>query len=266
MTDWNSTFEGVPDDDDNISAGAEDIRNFKLEVRNRIAKDHYMDLAGTQADHGEHSKVTFHAPLTSNPAPGTEKGALFTKDVDSVAELHFQDEDDNVTQITTGGELKVDLTGAAILNPVGSVTAFLADTPPTGWLECNGAAVSRTTYSDLLAVISDDFGVGNGSTTFNLPDFRGYFLRGWDHGAGNDPDAASRTNRGDGTTGDYIGTKQADEFESHDHFDAPSLVTFDGSGGIGHNAASMSSVTAETDVGGNETRPKNINVMYIIKY
>lgn len=51
----------------------------------------------------------------------------------------------------------------------GHVAAFAKTTPPTGWLLCNGAAVSRTTYADLFAVVGTTFGSGDGSTTFNLP-------------------------------------------------------------------------------------------------
>jgi microcystin-dependent protein len=50
---------------------------------------------------------------------------------------------------------------------------WFTSTAPTGWLLCNGAAVSRTTYADLFAVIGTTYGSGNGSTTFNIPDFRG---------------------------------------------------------------------------------------------
>lgn len=54
--------------------------------------------------------------------------------------------------------------------PVGAIIPYGGSTAPTGWLICNGAAVSRTTYSDLFAVIGTKYGAGDGSTTFNLPD------------------------------------------------------------------------------------------------
>lgn len=92
----------------------------------------------------------------------------------------------------------------------GMVMAWPNDVLPTGWLEADGAAISRATYSDLFAEIGVKYGNGDGSTTFNLPDYRGQFLRGTDGGAGTDPDAGSRTDRGDGTTGDNVGTKQVD--------------------------------------------------------
>ena len=68
----------------------------------------------------------------------------------------------------------------------GQVAFFAMNTPPTGWLKANGAAISRSTYSDLFDAIGTTFGAGDGSTTFNLPDMRGEFPRGWDDGRGVD--------------------------------------------------------------------------------
>ena len=64
--------------------------------------------------------------------------------------------------------------------PTGSVITWVGSpsAPPSGWLLCDGAAVSRTTYSDLFAITSTYFGVGDGTTTFNLPDLRGLSLVG----------------------------------------------------------------------------------------
>jgi hypothetical protein len=63
--------------------------------------------------------------------------------------------------------------------PSGMVLYFANSTVPTGWLQCNGAAVSRTTYANLYAAIGTVYGSGDGSTTFNLPDTRGQFIRSW---------------------------------------------------------------------------------------
>jgi len=71
--------------------------------------------------------------------------------------------------------------------PSGAVFWFAANTPPSGYLKANGAAVSRTTYAALFGVLGTTFGSGDGSTTFNLPDLRGEFIRGWDDGRGVDP-------------------------------------------------------------------------------
>ena len=70
--------------------------------------------------------------------------------------------------------------------PSGSVFCMAVATVPSGYLECNGAAVSRSTYAVLFAVIGTAYGTGNGSTTFNLPDLRGEFVRGFDNGRGVD--------------------------------------------------------------------------------
>jgi microcystin-dependent protein len=67
--------------------------------------------------------------------------------------------------------------------PPGCVMAYVASTSPTGWLICNGAAVSRYDYWSLFAVIGTQFGEGDGSTTFNIPDYRGAFLRGTGYGS-----------------------------------------------------------------------------------
>lgn len=69
---------------------------------------------------------------------------------------------------------------------VGTVAFFARSSAPTGWLKCNGAAISRTDYADLFDSIGTTYGAGDGSTTFNLPDLRGEFVRCWDDGRGVD--------------------------------------------------------------------------------
>lgn len=80
----------------------------------------------------------------------------------------------------------------------GFVDYFAASVPPAGWLECNGAAISRTTYAALFLAIGTTFGAGDGSTTFNIPDCRGEFIRGWDNGRG--VDSARGMGSGQGAT------------------------------------------------------------------
>jgi microcystin-dependent protein len=72
--------------------------------------------------------------------------------------------------VTSGG---VAVWGAANAVPAGVVLPYTASAAPTGYLLCDGTAVSRTTYSTLFAVISTGYGTGDGATTFNLPDLRG---------------------------------------------------------------------------------------------
>lgn len=152
--------------------------------------------------------------------------------------------------------------------PAGSIIIWPTENVPDGYLECDGSSLSQATYADLYSEIGDRYGSGGGN--FNIPDYRGYFLRGWDHGAGNDPDSASRTDRGDTTTGDNVGTKQADELESHRHdvYQYRNINQYaSGSGNDYYNLSSSSNWDVVTGyTGGNETRPKNINVMWCIKY
>ena len=138
--------------------------------------------------------------------------------------------------------------------PTGSITMYGASVAPSGWLECDGSAISRTTYSSLFAIIGTTFGVGDGSTTFNLPDLRGEFVRGWDNERGVDSDRV-------------LGSSQEDELESHTH---PAF----GSGNIGSTypyvyisnyTDDLSPIRTVGATGGAETRPRNIALMYIIK-
>jgi microcystin-dependent protein len=142
--------------------------------------------------------------------------------------------------------------------PAGGICDFAMPTPPAGWLKCNGATISRTTYAELFGAIGTTFGAGNGSTTFKLPDFRGEFRRGWDDGRGID------SNR-------IFGNSQGDEFKSHTHAlwggdpvdnkqrTAPSLYADDAERAATHLGSIKNS-------GGNETRPRNISVLTCIKY
>lgn len=136
---------------------------------------------------------------------------------------------------------------------VGLIAWFGATAAPTGWLKCNGAAISRTTYANLFASIGTTFGVGDGSTTFNVPDLRGEFVRGYDDSRGVD-------------SGRSFGSAQADMFKSHTHQVKYETGRLNGGGGgpaidWGPNAWATS-----TETGGAETRPRNIALLACIKY
>jgi microcystin-dependent protein len=109
------------------------------------------------------------------------------------------------------------------LVPPGSLLMFAGASAPDGYLLCDGAAISRTTYNILFAAISTTYGVGNGTTTFNLPDFRGRGALGVGTGAGLTPR----------TIGDAGGfetvTLSTDEMPSHSH-------THNANGGAGSGA------------------------------
>lgn len=166
--------------------------------------------------------------------------------------------------------------------PVGSEIFWTTDTPPADWLEEDGSAISRTTYAALFAVIGTDYGIGDGATTFNLPNPQGRAIRVRDNGAGVDPDAVSRTDRGDGTTGDEVGTNQLDAFQGHieEQTLKKSVVDFtgnnnqavvDGNGGSTTDAPFTNASNIEAGGHGtpreaDETRMINTNRMLIIKY
>lgn len=124
----------------------------------------------------------------------------------------------NVVQVKDGGITLAKLAAAVLsyLVPTGVIVAYAGTAGITGWLICDGTEVSRTTYSALFAVIGITAGSGNGTTTFNVPDHRGRFLRGVSEGTGRDPDSASRTamNSG-GNTGNSVNTIQGDATASN---------------------------------------------------
>ncbi len=154
------------------------------------------------------------------------------------------------------------------LFPIGGVIPFFGSTAPTGWLLCQGQSLSRTTYYELYEVIGTNSGTANG-TSFNIPDLRGQFLRGYSGLSGIDPDAASRTaDNAGGATGNNIGTQQADAFKSHTHAvgrtsGAPSSPFEVADGTSQDNAPNTDMITGTA--GGNETRPTNISCNYIIR-
>lgn len=88
--------------------------------------------------------------------------------------------------------------------PPGSIIHVAGNTPPVGYIKANGAAVGRVLYAGLFAQIGTTFGAGDGSTTFNLPDLRGEFIRGVDDGRGLD-------------AGRVLGSVQAGQNLSHTH-------------------------------------------------
>lgn len=168
----------------------------------------------------------------------------------------------------------------AIGDRAGAIEYFARTTAPNGYLKANGAAVSRTTYATLFAAIGTSFGAGDGSTTFNLPDLRGEFIRGWDDSRGVD-------------SGRTFGSLQSGQNASHSHAATASnagahshttSVKADRANGEGNavfgdenwysdNVPLTSSVAGDhthtisiAASGGNESRPRNIALLACIKY
>lgn len=193
---------------------------------------------------------------------------------------------------------------SAIL-PAGSIIMFPLSVPPAGFLKANGAAVSRTTYARLFAVLSTWYGAGDGVSTFNLPDMRGEFPRGWDDGRGLDPDrmigsvqgsqnlwhnhtalagaAGSHSHTVSGTAasaGEHshplkkatVGNNTAGSYVSPSN-EGGTLTTTDPAGAHTHTvsgtAAAAGDHTHDVTVyyeGGAEARPRNIALLACIKY
>ena len=243
------------------------------------------DAAMTIADGGA---VTFSvAPVLPSNAlpysafPTLAPGSIIAGNASSVASA--------VALGATGTVLTSDGTNASFsalpaTSPfvAGMVQMFANETVPTGWLECNGAEVSRSTYATLFSAIGTLYGAGDGSSTFNVLDMRGQFARGWSHGSTTDADRAARTNAGGGLTGDRVGTKQADAIRNitgtHNasygfHSTGTSFAgafynlgnasgTMNGEGGAGPRLGLDASRQVPT---GADNRPSNVALMYCIK-
>ena len=164
---------------------------------------------------------------------------------------------------TTDAELEWGTVGGG--SPAGSIIMFGGATAPDGWLICDGSAVSRTTQATLFAAIGTAFGTGDGSTTFNIPDMRGQFARGLNtEDTGTDP---SRT----------LGSTQ-DEETNLDELDSALQILYGTSGGnttlaFGQQrwqfVAAWQTATAlrfsSSGTGGDETRPTNVALNFIIR-
>jgi len=140
----------------------------------------------------------------------------------------------------------------------GEVCFFVRDTAPLGFLKANGALVSRTVYSNLFQAIGTRFGVGDGSTTFRLPDFRGEFPRFW-------ADDSATVD-----AGRALGSAQAGAIESHTHGLSGQTSYGGGNSGpvntIGTNSANTVGSITVNSTGGAETRPRNVALLACIRY
>eukprot|EP00041_Stephanoeca_diplocostata_P004087 m.40764 g.40764 ORF g.40764 m.40764 type:complete len:338 (-) comp14853_c0_seq1:126-1139(-) len=167
--------------------------------------------------------------------------------------------------------------------PVGAIIPYASETVPENFLSCNGSVYIQSEYPDLYQVIGRRYiaaGVDHESV-FRVPDCRGYFIRGWDNGSGNDPDAASRSPTGNGTAGDVVGTTQRWTLVDHSHatsisirsqhaFDNPSSsngyhVIRYGENRYLYTLAVRSVTGLSRDDLSSEVRPKNIAFHYIIR-
>ena len=179
--------------------------------------------------------------------------------------------------------------------PAGNIAYTARATAPTGWMKANGAAISRTAYASLFSAIGTTYGVGDGFNTFNLPDLRGEFVRGWDDGRGIDPnravgtgqafDIASHAHTGSTTAaGDHI-HGITDNGHTHPYSANPVNVYGGAEGGSRESNGTQTATTSNSktgisinnagnhnhsitisSTGGLETRPRNVALLAIIKF
>jgi microcystin-dependent protein len=175
------------------------------------------------------------------------------------------------TKIANGAVTQEKLNASVTLVPTGAVMAFAMNSAPSGWLAANGNEYSKTgTYAALFAVIGSIYGEtngtgGTGTTHFRVPDLRGYFVRG------------SGTNL-DATVSGTFGAKQTDAFQGHRHSLLANTLLINSASanwtqggfpnvsntttGIGDPSTDGTNGTPRT---ANETRPRNIAMLYCIK-
>lgn len=180
------------------------------------------------------------------------------------------------------GELRYD--GKRLLNvddltgmiPSGAVMYFAGQTAPTGWLKANGAAVSRTAYTALFAAIGTTYGTGDGRTTFNLPDLRGEFVRGWDDGCGIDRGRALGSAQGDAIRNitSKIDSGKNGALQLFDHIEPTGAFgvekswkqwTPDNSGGGDNLPSALTFDASHVVPTAAENRPRNIALLACIK-
>ncbi len=219
--------------------------------------------------------------LTNKPADATWSSL---KDKPTLAPVatsgNFNDLKDQPFIPTNTSELNNDA-GFGVFMP-GMIMPWAGDatTVPSGWMMCDGTVLSKTDYPELFDVIQTFYGSGDGTAgSFQLPDFRGMFLRGanngakWSDGTDRDPNATKRSPFYTGSNyGDKVGSYQGDELGSHNHKITNGSVETGGArdpGGYptidGSNLTSNVATNAISFTGGSETRPKNIAINYIIK-
>lgn len=146
---------------------------------------------------------------------------------------------------------------ADALNPSGAMVMFGGASAPTGWLLCDGAAVSRATYATLFAAIGTTWGVGDGSTTFNVPDMRGRAPIGAGTGSGLTPrtlgsklgEENHALTLAENGTHTHTGGLHAHTGGAHNHTITTSTVA-DNGGRVHCGAASSTGTTAYTTSGG----------------
>lgn len=165
-------------------------------------------------------------------------------------------------------KLYVDDSVAAAVPP-GVIVPYAGTTAPTGYLLCYGQAVNRTTYAALFAITSTTYGVGDGSTTFNVPDLRGRVGVGLDNMGGSDAGRLNLANTLGTTAGAQTHTLIASELAAHTHTEYSSISsnTYTASHASGDNAFLQTGyVIRQTGSTGSNAAHNNMQPSILLNY
>ena len=182
----------------------------------------------------------------------------------------------NDGELRYDGKRLLDASDLLGMVPSGTVLYFAGQSAPAGWLKANGAAVSRTAYAALFAAIGTTYGAGDGRSTFNLPDLRGEFIRGWDDGRGVDTPRPMGSAQVDAVRQHYHGIGYISPNNDDGAFvvrnwttaEQQNLQFINGNGNSAIRTLSASSNLSTTnaiDEAAGETRPRNVALLAIIK-
>lgn len=152
---------------------------------------------------------------------------------------------------------------------VGCLSYFAMNSAPSGWLAADGSAVSRTTYARLFSRIGTTWGAGDGTTTFNLPDGRGEFLRGLDAGRGVDSGRLIGSSQNDALqniTGTFFMETNGQDTNITGAFYSDGLVAGSSSQPGGTQDYLIRFDASRVARTSTETRPRNISALCCIKY
>jgi microcystin-dependent protein len=139
---------------------------------------------------------------------------------------------------------KLDAGAVSVLMPSGSLMPYAGASAPTGYLLCDGAAISRTTYSALFALVGTTYGAGDGSSTFNIPDLRGRVIAGQDDMGG--ASANRLTGLTGGVDGDVLGGSGGTETHTLSIAEMPAHTHTTPSSGVRNRGDSTQEVTSNT--------------------
>jgi hypothetical protein len=229
------------------------------------AGDIILDAYGVNDIEGATVNITSSSTFNTTSNNDTNITST-TGDINLNATNGVINENANISIYLNAPEIIIPATSSHTFMPTGMIIMKITSAVPTGYLYCDGGAISRTTYARLFAEIGTTYGVGNGTTTFNKPDFRACFIRG----------AQAQTVGGITYTPNAVGTVQQDSVlapNNRGYYNVDS-----GGGGTNRQVRSRANIAGDpNDTGTSQTtnfarenttenRPLNHALYYFVKY